>query len=269
MDIDMDVTAPHPLVSGRILAGVTLYPNDPGDPQTGGIFTSDDYGETWQYRWPPSTGSLSKVKMVAFDSVDTDLIYAGTGGSGLWTSTNGGQTWQTVPISGVLPPVEIKSIATHPDISNTVYVRLFSMAATPNPEAELYFSQDAGKKWTELKDVSIGGGVDLLFAPPKPGQASYMLYTGCGSGLCRSMDGSQNWEQVEGVPRVYGLAAGSDSERVVVYVGSLGGVVSITEPPQSASKVIPGRGSLKGGGVNHLTMLQPEYWQYLPLSPKK
>lgn len=71
------------------------------------------------------------------------------------------------------------------------------------------------------------------------------------------------------MPRVYGLAAGSDGERVVVYVASLGGVVSVTERSAVPSKVIPGRGSLTGGGVNHMTMRQPEYWLYLPLSPKK
>jgi photosystem II stability/assembly factor-like uncharacterized protein len=266
MEIDMDVVAPHPSVPGRIVAGMTLYPPDPADPLSGGVFVSDDYGESWEYGWPPPTEPFSPVVVIAYDATDPNLVYAGTGGTGLWKSTDLGETWRTVPISGALPPVGIASIAPHPDASRTVYVRLYSTAATPNPEAELYVSRNAGTTWVQLGDVEQSGG--LWFVPPQPGKPPYVLYTvSAVDGLYRSYDGGQNWLPVKGVPRPYVLAAGSDNERVVVYVGSLGGVVSAGGPVALASQAIPGRGNVMGGGVYRLTTrLTPPL--YLPLVVK-
>jgi hypothetical protein len=66
------------------------------------------------------------------------------------------------------------------------------------------------------------------------------------------------------VPWPSALAAGNDDERVVVYVGTAGGVVTVEGQAAVASEIIPGRGNVLGGGVYRLTTrLVPPL--YLPL----
>ncbi len=108
----------------------------------------------------------------------------------------------------------------------------------------------------------------MLFVPPDPEKPAYTLYAGPGSphGLFRSADEGYTWEQVEDVPitDIYSLAAGSDGERVVVYVGISGGVVSPKPQATGTSDAIPGRGRVKPAGVYRFTTL-PNRWVYLPL----
>jgi hypothetical protein len=81
------------------------------------------------------------------------------------------------------------------------------------------------------------------------------------------MDGGYTWEQVDGTPTtdIYSLAAGSDDERVVVYVGISGGVVSFQSQALAASDVIPDQGEIRPGGVYRLTTRLPTDWVYLPV----
>jgi hypothetical protein len=81
------------------------------------------------------------------------------------------------------------------------------------------------------------------------------------------MDGGYTWEQVVDVPTtdIYSLAAGSDDERVVLYVGITGGVVSPQSQALTASDVIPDQDEIMPGGVYRLTTRLPTDWVYLPL----
>lgn len=263
----------HPLVPGRLLVSAgfcrdTAHCNSRKEPN--GFYASDDYGENWSYLGP--TPPISEVLNIAYDARNPDLVYAGTQGDGLWKSSDGGASWQTAPIPGVLPPVHIADIEAHPDLTSTVYVRLYSYAGGPNPQPNLFVSDDAGATWQELPDVDTvfggAGGVGLVFTPPTPDAAPYTLYTGCDPGLCRSLDGGITWELVEGAPRPVAnsnnpaLAAGTDGQRVRLYVGTPGGIAT----PAGLREPIPGLGQIYGGGVYRYTLTPLQgHWVYLPL----
>jgi photosystem II stability/assembly factor-like uncharacterized protein len=250
----LNLIQPHALVSGTIFASMTFS-------ETAGIYRSDDYGESWQYIGP--TKAISEAAGMAFDAVDPNLIYIGTNGTGLWRSTDGGDHWVHVPISNTLAPVSVPAIAAHPDIPNKVYIRTYSHATTPNPEPELWVSEDAGESWQPLTYVFLG--VDLLVVPPLPDSPSYSLYTGCEPGLCRSGDDGQTWKPVEGSPRPEMIAAASDGERVMIYLGSPGGLVTqVGEQRMSTANTILGEATIFGGGVYRLTKILPTDWLYLP-----
>lgn len=279
------VTAPHPGESGRILAGIGFcldWTHCKSGNEPSGIYSSDDHGESWSYLGP--TPVISEVLSIAYDSGDPDLIYAGTRGMGLWRSSDSGDTWMAVPIPGVLPPIEIADIATHPDIPSTVYVRLYSYADSPNPQPNLFVSANAGATWQELPDVdTVFGGIGghgLVFVPPVPAAGFYTLFSGCEVGLCRSPDGGNTWEQVEDAPRpssngfTTALVSNSDGQRSRLYIGTPGGVVSPIEPSLheigwKAADTIPGLGNVLGGGVYRMTTRLQKHWLYLPLSPKR
>jgi photosystem II stability/assembly factor-like uncharacterized protein len=259
---NMTVLAPHPRTPGRILAGVTLWSTEPAAPDGwlfAGIYASDEYGEHWEHLWPPPTQSFSPVLELVYDAVDSDLVYAGTE-AGLWKSTDGGTSWQAISISGVLPPVGIESLATHPFKGDVVYVRTLSFADTQNPGGVLHVSEDAGETWTRLGEETSDGG--LVFAPTRPVAT---LYTACDRGFCRSTDGGQSWGQIDGAPRPTAMNVGVDGERMIVYIATPGGVVSSEARMAQLSGAIPGRGSVLGGGVYRLTTVLPDRWVYLPL----
>ena len=158
----------------------------------------------------------------------------------------------------------MSDIAVHPNVPGKVYVRAFSYANTPNPEPELWVSEDSGDTWQPMAYVFLG--VDLLVAPPLPGHPPYTLYTGCEKGLCRSTDDGNTWDIIEGVPRPEILTAASDGRRSVIYLGVPGGLAyQAGGQTISLPNAITGDVTIMGGGVYRLTMLLPTDWVYLPL----
>ena len=262
---------PNPHVPGRILAGGAFY-EDVQDYDQGiepsGIYASDDYGLSWTFMGP--TPAISEVVSFAFDASDANLVYAGTRGMGLYKSNDGGGSWQHTPFPGILPPVHIESVVAHPDTHDKVYVRLYTYASSPNPQPNLFVSTDAGETWEEIPDVDTvfggGGGVDLAFLPPDAGADAYEIYAGCSVGLCRRWEGTNDWEQVEGAPRPDILAAATDDKRVMLYIGTRGGLVTGIGGVGTSGEVIPGWGSVMGGGVYRMTMAPLDSYEvYLPL----
>jgi len=258
---DSPAITPSPHIPGRILVGAALSPPDGGS-EVGVFYRSDDYGMSWGFIEPTQT--ISHITEIAYDAFNASLIYAATAGSGLWRSTDGGDHWESVSVANVRPPIVVGAIAVHPNVPNKVHIRTSSYADTPNPEPELWVSEDAGASWQPLTYVFLG--VDLVVAPPLSGQLSYSLYTGCERGLCRSMDDGTTWISLEGVPRPEILTAASDGRRSVIYMGTPGGLAS-RAGAQAASMptAISGDFTILGGGVYRLTVLLRTEFVYLPL----
>jgi photosystem II stability/assembly factor-like uncharacterized protein len=252
---------PSPHTAGRVLVGAYLSPPGGGD-RLGIFYRSDDYGETWTYVEPPQTIGL--ITEITYDAFNPNLIYAATNESGFWRSTDGGDSWGYVPVANVQSPIGVAAIAVHPNVPNKVYIRTYSFADTPNPEPELWVSEDAGASWQPLTYVFLG--VDLEVSPPIPGGYRYSLYTGCEAGLCRSLDDGITWMPIEGVPRPEILTAASDGERAILYMGTPGGLVnSAGEQTETELDAASLEYSIFGGGVYRLTNLLPTDWVYLPM----
>jgi len=253
--------APHPALPGRILAGVYIWPPGDSEQEEGLLYGSDDYGLTWDHLGPRQP--ISWIPEIAFDSQNPDLIYAATEGTGLWRSTDGGQTWAATPYPGGIP--NIFAVATHPQISGTVYVKANEGG---NQDSGLYVSDDAGQTWTYL---TWQVGDQLLFAPTQP----LTLLTGCGwgdefgAGVCQSQDDGQTWEQIDGISFPTAMAAGTDGQRVMIYIGTPGGMVSsmtgIRTGGLEDNARNGGYGVLGGGVYRYTNVLPPHQWVYLPL----
>ena len=125
-------------------------------------------------------------------------------------------------------------------------------------------SEDGGESWQELNDVdTVFGGIGghgLVFVPPVPDAAPYTLYSGCEVGLCRSPDGGQTWEVVEGalrpsVSHMFNtpMVANSDGERVRLFIGAPGGIAGAARQTAAPRDNIPGLDQLLSGGVYRLT----------------
>jgi hypothetical protein len=117
--------------------------------------------------------------------------------------------------------------------------------------------------------TGFSGGSGLVIMPPLDYAGPYYLYSGCEWGLCRTLDGTSNWEHVVGAPRPTGpntLIANSDGERSRLYIGTPGGTAAVSGRAGILNEPIPGVGGLLGGGVYRYTTIPSNlYHIYLPV----
>jgi photosystem II stability/assembly factor-like uncharacterized protein len=244
----MSAVAHHTHQPGHLLAGGLSYPCDKNPFDGAGVaslYRSEDRGQTWQFIGPSEP--ISWVNDIAFDAVDPQVIYVATDGTGLWKSSDDGATWQVMPSPDGF--AEVGEIAPHPTQSG----HLVLSVNTLDGGGALYFSQNAGETWTFLiSDL----GSPVLYVPTFPPT----LY----ADTMQSIDNGKTWEPIEGTGSPISMATASDGERVVVYMGTAGGVAATSTQNRLFSDSIPGRGSIFGGGVYRLTEVLPTDWIYLP-----
>ena len=194
------VVDPHN--ADRLFVAVLGHPYGPNEER--GVFRSTDGGRTFQrvlYK-DENTGAAE----VALDPANPEVVYAvlwaarelpavaaglrtsAVPGSGLFKSTDGGDTWQ--PIGQGLPTVaeglgRIR-MAIAPSNPNRVYA-----SATGG----LYRSDDAGRTFRRVSHERRTGGGFLTVAPDNPDEL-YVSQTA----LYRSMDGGRTFTAIRGAP---------------------------------------------------------------------
>ena len=240
---------------GRVVA----VAGDPTDPVTfyfgstgGGVWKTSDGGNVWRnvsdgYFHYASVGALQVA------ASDPNVIYAGMGeatirgnvsrGDGVYKSTDAGRSWTHI---GLAETQNIGEIAVHPADPDIVYVAAPGHVWGENPERGVYRSIDGGSSWTRVLFKSErAGAVDLSMDPTNPRilyasiweahRTPYSLSSGGpDSGLWRSFDGGDTWEEIsrnpglptEGVIGKIGVSAsGAKAGRVYAIVEHEDGAV--------------------------------------------
>ncbi len=88
-------------LSNQFISTLALHPTDAnifyiGGPD--GVRKTTDGGNTWQ---PHNEGlTTTNIRTISLSASDPRLLYLGTNGSGLYRSTDGGQHWAPVPLTG-------------------------------------------------------------------------------------------------------------------------------------------------------------------------
>ena len=196
---------------------------DPKEPMTfyfgacaGGIWKTVDGGVYWRC---VSDGFLtsSTIGALTVAPSDPNVIYAGTGettiridvsfGDGMYRSSDAGRSWQHL---GLKETRHIGRICVHPANPDLVYVAALGDAFGPNSERGVFRSSDGGRSWQKvLYRGADAGAVDLAMDPHNP-RILYACFWrarrsfwhlnsgGDGSGLWRSTDGGDNWEELSG-----------------------------------------------------------------------
>ena len=217
--LDFRSIGPHR--GGRVVA----VAGDPVDPATfyfgactGGVWKTTDGGSYWAN---VSDGFFQTSAVGALEVADSDanVIYAGMGetairgnvshGDGVYRSSDAGRTWHNV---GLKETRFIGRIQIHPTNPDLVYVAALGHAFGPNPERGVYRSKDGGHNWELVCHVSDhAGAVDISMdrANPRVLYAGFwetirrpweLVSGGLGSGVWRTMDGGDTWQDVSANP---------------------------------------------------------------------
>jgi photosystem II stability/assembly factor-like uncharacterized protein len=180
----------------------------------GGVWKTDDGGNYWT-NISDGFFNTGSVGALAVAESDPNVIYAGMGestiridvshGDGVYKTTNGGYSWKHM---GLADTRHIGKIRVHPTNPDIVYVAALGHAFGQNSERGVFKSIDGGETWTKtLFKSDKAGAVDLSIDPHNPriiyasvweAHRNWWLMSSGGpdSGLYRSMDGGDTWEEI-------------------------------------------------------------------------
>ncbi|MFV1987737.1 MAG: hypothetical protein ACC682_10665, partial [Gemmatimonadota bacterium] len=182
---------------------------------TSGIWKTTNNGTTFQ----PIFDNERVISMgdLAIAPGNPNVIWAGTGeedsrnsispGGGIYKSTDGGMSWE---LKGLEDTQAIGRIVVHPTNEDIVFVAALGPLWNEGGGRGLYRTKDGGDTWERVLYVSDRAGfVDLDMDPRDPDvlwatswervRGPYYLQSGGpGSGIWKSTDGGDSWDEVEG-----------------------------------------------------------------------
>jgi len=220
-------------------------------------------GQTWNPITLPGISSWSgfdwayylRARTVTADRVLANTFYLYYAGTGVFESTNGGQTWTEVHAGGLAPydSLNAEIMAVPGQAGNLFWTGgIQGNGATPQSWAGFYFSSDQGKTWTAVPNVCevfcFGFGAA---APGQTYPSIYIVgYVNSVFGIWQSTNKGQSWTQIGTQPagELDQIVAISGDPNVFgrVYVGFSGGgyaylsggpyVTGVTTNPSSGSE---------------------------------
>ena len=203
----------------RHISNIRIHPSNPdivyvgaqgalhGPSKERGIYKSEDGGKTWKnvLYVDENSGCVD----LSMDMNNPRILYAamwdhrrlpwaiqsGGKGSGLYKSTDGGETWTKIQ-NGLPKELGKMAISVSQANSNKVYALIES--DTEKEQGGLFVSNDAGMSWRRVsKDhrlVSRAWYYIEVFADPQQEQTVYVL----GAAGLKSTDGGQTWTNIRG-----------------------------------------------------------------------
>ena len=208
------------VMSGRISALDATHTDVPViyvGTASGGVWKSKDGGIGFE---PIFDDHNQSIGAVTIDPNNPEHVWVGTGeswvrntvsvGDGVYLSADGGDQWQHL---GLEQTERIAAIEVSSQSSDEVFVCATGALWNDSEERGVYRTTDQGKNWERVLYINQATGCsDLVMDPNNPNilfagmwefrrYPDYFTSGGEGSGLYRSVDGGDTWEELtQGLP---------------------------------------------------------------------
>ncbi|MEM6378184.1 MAG: glycosyl hydrolase [Bacteroidota bacterium] len=217
----------------------------------GGVWKTTDAGISW-VNISDGHFKTGSVGAIAVSESDTNIVVVGMGehaargvmtsmGDGVYKSMDGGKTWTHL---GLETTRHISDVIIHPTNPDIIYVTAQGAQYASSKERGIYKTTDGGTTWRQVlyvNDITGASSLSMDMNNPRILYASmwqhrrfpwYIESGGKHSGLYKSIDGGETWEQLKGgLPEHFGKSGISvsraNSERVFAVIeaeGKKGGV---------------------------------------------
>ena len=240
----------------RPVSCVALDPRRPnriliGTPE--GLQISEDRGQTWTrlHRGLP----MGSVRSIVVHPNDQDCYYS-LSDSGLFSSRDGGTTWNRIWITlkneteeeSTINEEDEKREEKQPQEIGDLVIDPVPGALFLGTESGILVSRDEGKKWVYLPTLGIGMQkvVQMVLDPSAPGS----LYVATGEGLFY-LEAGKIWSPLrDGLPAgpVHAVALAGKGKQI--WVGTAQGLFQVSKPERNLS-------SPPMTGVQPLTVQEP------------
>jgi photosystem II stability/assembly factor-like uncharacterized protein len=240
------------LRDGQQIPAILIDPKDPdrvfvavlGHPYGAnperGVYRTTDGGKTWKkvLGKDDNTGAVA----LAFDPADARTVYAVLWesrqgpwengawqgkGSGLYKSTNGGDSWK--PLTKGLPTAEQKLGRIGIGVAPSDPKRLYAVVDAPR-DGGIYRSDDAGENWERINSEGRLWGRGSDFAEVKVDPKNKEIVYVANTSAYRSEDGGRTFTHFRGAPGgddYHTFWINPDDPRIILLAGDQGAVVTV------------------------------------------
>ncbi len=226
-----------------LLAQSCLLPFGGGEP-AGGIFKSQDSGESWDSSAGAGESAASgAIMQVVIDPSRPDMIYAASPGSGLYQSTDRAGTWKRV-----LTGPRVYAVAVHPSDSAQVVA-----AGSINGVGKVFKSGDSGQTWVEAYSESKASVyVSAIAFHPTINET---VYAGLSTGeILRSTNTGVSWDVIGKLPdRVNSIIVSPTGAQTIFALALRGGLYRTTNGGGTWELLTK---SLDGGSFQSFTLVE-------------
>jgi photosystem II stability/assembly factor-like uncharacterized protein len=229
----------------------------------GGVWKTMNSGRTWTPVF--DSQNVGSIGGIGVAPSNPNIVYVSTGeadlrdsisfGNGMYRSTDAGKTWKHLGLDNTR---QISRVLVDPKNPDLVYVAVLGHVYGPHADRGVYRTKDGGATWQKVlyKNEDVGA-IDLAFDPVdsktvyatmwnvrRPPWFIYAPANGPGSGIFKSTDGGNTWNQLtnglpaEGVGRIGLAVSNTNRNRIYAIIDAKeGGLFSSSDAGANWTKV--------------------------------